>query len=71
MIEQLEFEDYSKNDATWAVGRVIVDWHDQAAKSAKNYLEMTTFSRKGLIDQLVFEGYTRKQAEYGVGKTGL
>ncbi|WP_286135454.1 Ltp family lipoprotein [Arthrobacter sp. UCD-GKA] len=32
---------------------------------------MTTFSRKGLIDQLVFEGYTRKQAEYGVGKTGL
>lgn len=48
-----------------------MDWHDQAAKSAKNYLEMTTFSRKGLIDQLVFEGYTRKQAEYGVGKTGL
>ena len=71
LIDQLEYEDYSKKDATWAVDRVTVDWNEQAAKSAKNYLEMTAFSRKGLIDQLLYEGYTRTQAEFGVGKTGL
>nr|WP_330181260.1 Ltp family lipoprotein [Nocardia sp. NBC_01503] len=42
-----------------------VDWNEQAAKSAKQYLEYTSFSRSGLIDQLVYEGFTRAQAEYG------
>lgn len=71
LIEQLEFEEYSKKDATWAVDRVTVDWNEQAVKSAESYLDYTAFSRKGLIDQLVFEGFTRKQAEHGVSKTGL
>ena len=37
----------------------------------RKYLEYTSFSRSGLIDQLVFEGFTQAQAEYGVGTTGL
>ncbi|HEY3575314.1 MAG TPA: Ltp family lipoprotein, partial [Arthrobacter sp.] len=37
----------------------------------KDYLEYTSFSRAGLIDQLLFEGFTPAQAEYGVSKTGL
>ena len=41
------------------------------AKSAKNYLEFSTFSKSGLIDQLLFEGFTQAQAEYGVSTTGL
>lgn len=71
LINQLEFEDFSTKDATWAVDRVTVDWNEQAAKSAEQYLDFSSFSRKGLIDQLMFEGYTKKQAEYGVSKTGL
>lgn len=71
LINQLEFEDFSTKDATWAVDRVDVEWNEQAVKSAEQYLELTSFSRKGLIDQLVFEGYTKKQAEHGVSKTGL
>ncbi len=47
------------------------DWNEQAAKSAREYLDYTSFSRKGLIDQLVFEGFTPEQAEYGVDQTGL
>ncbi|MFX0539284.1 Ltp family lipoprotein [Ornithinimicrobium sp. Y1847] len=35
-----------------------VDYNEQAAKSAQQYLEFTGFSRSGLIDQLMFEGYT-------------
>jgi colicin import membrane protein len=71
LIKQLEFEEYSTEDATWAVDRVEVDWNEQAAKSAQNYLDFQAFSRQGLIDQLIFEGFTAKQAEYGVSQTGL
>jgi Host cell surface-exposed lipoprotein len=48
-----------------------VDWNEQAAKSAESYLDMTGFSRSGLIEQLEYEGYTTEQAEYGVDQTGL
>lgn len=71
LIEQLEFEDYSTADATFAVDYVDVDWNEQAAKSAAEYLDYSSFSRQGLIDQLLFEGFTQKQAEYGVSTTGL
>ena len=71
LIGQLEYEDFSTADATWAVDRVTVNWNEQAAKKAKDYLEYTAFSRTGLIDQLIYEGYTPAQAEYGVSKTGL
>lgn len=71
LIEQLEFEGYSTEDATFAVDAVEVDWKEQAARSAEQYLNMTSFSRPGLIEQLEFEGFTREQAEYGVDQTGL
>ncbi len=71
LIDQLEFEGFSTEDATWAVDRLDVDWNEQAAKSAGSYLEFSAFSRSGLIDQLLFEGFTQEQAEYGVDQTGL
>lgn len=71
LINQLEFEQYSTKDATWAVDRLDVNWKEQAAKKAEDYLELMSFSRAGLIDQLVFEGFTRDQAKYGVAQTGL
>lgn len=65
-------------DAEFAVARIEreggVDWNEQAAKAAKQYLETSSFSRQGLIDQLASEfgdKYTREQAEYGVNQTGL
>ena len=71
LIKQLEYEKYSKKDATWAVDRVTVDWNEQAAKAAADYLDYSSFSRAGLIEQLEYEGYTSKQARYGVKKVGL
>ncbi|MFI6400351.1 Ltp family lipoprotein [Rhodococcus coprophilus] len=71
LIDQLEFEDYSTADATFAVDYVSPDWNEQAAKAAEGYLDYTSFSRQGLIDQLVFEGYTSEQAQYGVDQTGI
>ena len=68
LIEQLEYEGYSTNDAAFAVDHLNVDWNEQAARSAKDYISMSGFSRSALIEQLEYEGYTRQQAEYGANK---
>jgi hypothetical protein len=65
----LEFEGYSTEDATWAVDSLNVDWNEDAAEAAEDYLSYSS-SRSGLIEQLMFEGYTREQAEFGVNAAG-
>lgn len=70
LIEQLEFEKYSTEDATYAVDSLNVDWKDQAVKKAKSYLNYSAFSKEGLIEQLEFEGFTNEEAVYGVEKNG-
>lgn len=70
LIDQLIYEGYSTEDATFAVDALEVDWNGQAALTAENYLSFTTFSRQGLIDQLLFEGFSQAEAEYGVAMVG-
>ena len=65
LIDQLEFEGYSNDEATYAADNCEADWNEQALKSAKSYLEYSAFSYTGLIDQLEFEGFTADQATYG------
>ena len=36
---------------------------------AKRYLEVSSFSYQGLIDQLEYEGFTHEQAVYGADRT--
>ena len=64
LIEQLEFEKYSNEDATWAVDNCGADWNEQAILQGKNYLSHSSFSHDGLIEQLEFEGFTTEQAIY-------
>ena len=71
LIDQLLFEKYSVEDATYGVDIANTDWNVQAGKSAASYLKYDSFSRQGLIDQLLFEKYTQAQAEYGATKAGL
>lgn len=71
LIDQLKYEGYSQEDATFAVDHISPDWNEQAAKSARSYLDFKGFSRKGLIDQLKYEGYSDKQAAYGADAVGL
>lgn len=68
LIEQLEYEGYSTEDATYAVDHCGADWNDEAAKKAEEYLNTMSFSRSGLIEQLEYEGFTHDQAVYGVNK---
>lgn len=43
LIEQLEYEGYKTEDATFAVDYSKVDWNKQAVASAKSYLGYTSF----------------------------
>ena len=65
LIEQLEYEGFSNEDATYAADHCGADWKEQAVKSAESYLKYSSFSKSGLIDQLEFEGFTHEQAVYG------
>ena len=70
LIEQLEYENYSHEDAVYGADNCGANWSEQAAKSAKQYLELMAFSRESLIEQLEYEGYTHEQAVYGVEANG-
>lgn len=66
LIDQLEFEGYSRSDSTYAVDSIAVNWNDQAVEDAKSYLRSQSFSRTGLIEQLEYEEYTHIQAVHAV-----
>ena len=70
LIQQLEYEGYNTEDATYAADNCEADWNEQAVKAAKNYLNSMAFSRDSLIQQLEYEGYTEEQAIYGVEQNG-
>lgn len=70
LISQLEYEQYSHEDAVYAADNCGADWNAQAVKMARQYLDYTSFSRNGLIDQLEYEGFTPEQAAYGADNCG-
>lgn len=72
LIGQLEYEQFSEEDAEFAVDHLGVDWLEQAVLSAESYMELVGgFSRQSLIDQLEYEGFTTEQAEHGADAVGL
>ncbi|WP_162893187.1 Ltp family lipoprotein [Microbacterium halotolerans] len=70
LIEQLEFDGFTTEEATFAVDNVAPDWNKEAAEKAESYIDLMEFSRQGLIDQLVFDGFTQEQAEHGASTVG-
>lgn len=70
LVDQLEYDGYTTEEATFAADHCGADWNEQAAKAAANYLDIMSFSRQGLIDQLVYDGFTQEQAEYGATAAG-
>lgn len=70
LIEQLEYEGFSKSEAEYGADNCGAIWRLQALLKAESYLDSGSFSRQGLIDQLEYEGFTHKQAVYGVEAVG-
>ena len=70
LIKQLEYEQYSHEDAVYGADNCGADWNEQAAKAAKQYMELMAFSRASLIEQLEYDGFTPEQVEFGVNAVG-
>lgn len=70
LIDQLKYEGFSEDEATYGAANCGADWNEQAAKKAQSYMSHSSFSRQRLIDQLKYEGFTQAQAEYGVSAVG-
>ena len=71
LIEQLEYEGFSSEDATYGADNCGADWTAQADKKAADYMGYSSFSRASLIEQLEYEGFTQEQAEHGASSVGL
>lgn len=70
LIDQLEYEGYTHDEALYGVDHCGANWKEQAVKVAADYLETMSFSKSGLIEQLEYEGFTHEQAVYGVEQNG-
>ncbi len=70
LINQLEHEKFSHEDAVYAADNCGANWNEQAKRAAVNYLEVSAFSYKGLIGQLEYSGYTSSEATYGADHCG-
>lgn len=70
LIEQLEYEKYTNEDAVYAADNCGADWNKEALESAKSYLDFKAFSYTGLIEQLEYEKFTTEQATYAADNCG-
>jgi len=70
LIDQLEYEGFSNDEASFAVDYLNIDWNEQAVKKAKQYLDYSSFSKNGLIEQLEYEGFSHEEAVYGAEQNG-
>ena len=64
LIEQLQYEDFSQQDAIYGTDHCDVDWNQQAILSATLYLDYTQANTDEIIAQLEYEGFTHDQAAY-------
>lgn len=71
LIEQLEYEGCSYEDAKYAADNCGADWKEQAFLMGKKYLEIYNFSNTDLYEQLKYEGFSGDEAGYAVRELGL
>lgn len=71
LVDQLEYEQFSHDDAVYGADNCGADWNEQAAKKAQSYMDYSSFSRGSLIGQLEYDKFTREQAEHGADAVGL
>lgn len=71
LVEQLEYEGYTNEEAKYGADNCGADWNEQAVNSAKSYLDGFNFSKDEMINQLEEgEGFTHEQAVYGAEHCG-
>lgn len=68
----VNYDNYSSEDAQYAVDHLNFDWNVMALENVKEYLEYTSLSEAGLYEQLVsaYEQFTPEEAQYAVANAG-
>jgi len=68
LLEQLQADGFSAEEATQGVDNCGADWNEQALIAAQSYVDtdVLSFSHDGLIAQLTADGFTDDEAVYGV-----
>lgn len=70
LIEILEYDGYTHEEAVFAADNCGADWFEQAVREAETFLNYSSYSRAGLIEMLEYDGFTSEQAEYAVTQCG-
>jgi len=70
LIDQLVYEGFSTEDATFGADNAGADWNTECAESAKSYMDYSSFSRQGLADQLAYEGFQQSEIDFGLAAVG-
>lgn len=71
LINQLVHDQFSEEDATYAVDHISADWSSEACECAKEYLNSMGFSRQGLIKQLMSEYFSEEDATHAVDSVSV
>jgi hypothetical protein len=72
LIAQVENDQFSAADATFAVNHITVNWNQQAAQDAQSYMQnVGGFSCGSMVSQLENDQFTQVEAEYGAQSVGL
>lgn len=67
LIDWLEKNGHSHENAVYAANNCNIDWNEEAVKAAKNYIHFEAQSYEKLLESLVsIEKFTYEQAAYGV-----
>ena len=63
-----EFEQFTPEEAQYAVDNVNANWKENALKTAKSYQEYGDMSTSAIYDQLTceFEQFTPEEAQYAI-----
>lgn len=70
LVEQLEYEGFTHEEAVYGANNCGADWFIQAGLKAESYLDLMSFSRARLIEQLEYEGFSHEEAVYGAEYVG-
>ena len=70
LVEQLEYEGYSHEEAVYGADNCGADWNDEALESAMSYIGYSAFSYVDLVERLEYEQFTHEQAVYGADNCG-
>ena len=73
LINQLEYDGFSSEEAAAAADQCGADWNEQAVRQAQSYLGTPgmSFTYEELIDQLEYDKFTPEQAAYGADHCGM